>query len=147
MHEHEFQGQKLVHDHAGGDQQHGYFEHPEDVWKPGRSAARRQVRAHSSDDMNGVGELNGVMAPVAVVLRSDGSVDAYGDLAVIDQRKDEETDESLTLRLNTTLVSDQDVIAALLHFAADQVRSGNTDAKLYDAAGNEVGWFSIGPNS
>jgi hypothetical protein len=30
MHEHEFQGQKLRHDHEGGDAPHGYFEHPED---------------------------------------------------------------------------------------------------------------------
>jgi len=29
-HEHVFQGQKLVHDHQGGEQPHGYFEHPED---------------------------------------------------------------------------------------------------------------------
>jgi hypothetical protein len=30
MHTHEFQGQKLVHSHPGEDQEHGYFEHPED---------------------------------------------------------------------------------------------------------------------
>jgi hypothetical protein len=30
MHEHEFSGQKLRHDHPGGDRPHGYFEHPED---------------------------------------------------------------------------------------------------------------------
>lgn len=30
MHEHEFQGQKLVHTHPGEDRAHGYFEHPED---------------------------------------------------------------------------------------------------------------------
>jgi hypothetical protein len=29
-HTHEFQGQKLVHDHQGGEQPHGYFDHPED---------------------------------------------------------------------------------------------------------------------
>jgi hypothetical protein len=30
MHEHEFQGQKLVHTHPGEGRAHGYFEHPED---------------------------------------------------------------------------------------------------------------------
>ena len=30
MHTHKFQGQKLVHSHPGEDQEHGYFEHPED---------------------------------------------------------------------------------------------------------------------
>ena len=30
LHEHEFQRQKLRHGHPGGDQPHGYFEHPED---------------------------------------------------------------------------------------------------------------------
>jgi len=30
QHEHEFQGQKLRHDHPGGQYGHGYFEHPED---------------------------------------------------------------------------------------------------------------------
>lgn len=29
-HTHEFQGQKLVHDHPGGNVHHGYYEHPED---------------------------------------------------------------------------------------------------------------------
>ena len=44
------------------------------------------VRYHSSDDMHGVGELAGITEPVAVVIRPDGSVDAYGYVAVIDQR-------------------------------------------------------------
>lgn len=45
----------------------------------------RHIRYHSSDDMTGVGEFRDVMEPVAVVLRSDGSVDVYGQVAVIDQ--------------------------------------------------------------
>jgi hypothetical protein len=88
MHTHESQGQKLTHDHQDGWMPHGYYEHPQDIWEPGRSAARRQVRAHSSDDMAGVGELRDVIDPVAVVLRPDGSVDVYGQVAVIDQRKE-----------------------------------------------------------
>jgi hypothetical protein len=31
MHEHEFQGQKLRHDHPGDELPHGYFGHPEDI--------------------------------------------------------------------------------------------------------------------
>lgn len=30
MHEHKHEGQTLRHDHPGGEQPHGYFEHPED---------------------------------------------------------------------------------------------------------------------
>lgn len=44
------------------------------------------IRYHSSDDMDGLGEFDGVTAPVAVVIRADGSIDAYGYLAVVDQR-------------------------------------------------------------
>lgn len=44
------------------------------------------VRYHSSDDMDGLGELAAVTDPVAVVLRNDGSVDVYGWVAVVDQR-------------------------------------------------------------
>jgi hypothetical protein len=46
----------------------------------------RTVRYHSSDDMDGLGELREVTEPVAVVLRKDGSADVYGYVAVIDQR-------------------------------------------------------------
>ncbi|SRR5579871_6770612 len=46
-----------------------------------------RVRYHSSDDMTGVGELATMTEPVAVVLRQDGSVDAYGSVGVIDQRR------------------------------------------------------------
>jgi len=45
------------------------------------------MRFHSSDDMSGLGELAAVTEPVAVVLRPDGSVDVYGHVAVIDQRR------------------------------------------------------------
>lgn len=44
------------------------------------------VRYHSSDDMDGLGELSDVTEPVAVVIRPGGSVDVYGCVAVIDQR-------------------------------------------------------------
>jgi hypothetical protein len=44
------------------------------------------IRVHSSDDMADVGELADVTDPVAVVLRADGSVDVYGQVAVVDQR-------------------------------------------------------------
>lgn len=45
-------------------------------------------RYHSSDDMDGLGELADVYAPVAVVVRPDGSLDVYGDIGIIDQRPD-----------------------------------------------------------
>jgi hypothetical protein len=45
-----------------------------------------RIRYHSSDDMDGVGELPGVTEPVAVVIRPDGSLDVYGDVAIVDQR-------------------------------------------------------------
>ena len=45
----------------------------------------RDIRYHSSDDMTGLGELKSVMEPVAVVLRRDGSIDVYGQVAVVDQ--------------------------------------------------------------
>lgn len=45
----------------------------------------RDIRYHSGDDMSGLGEFENVMEPVAVVLRPDGSIDAYGYVAVIDQ--------------------------------------------------------------
>lgn len=45
------------------------------------------IRYHSSDDMSGLGELSEVMEPVAVVLRPDGSVDAYGFIGIVDQRQ------------------------------------------------------------
>lgn len=44
------------------------------------------IRYHSSDDMDGLGEFDGVAEPVAAVIRADGSIDAYGYLAVVDQR-------------------------------------------------------------
>jgi hypothetical protein len=93
MHEHRLQGQTLRHEHAGGTQEHGYYEHPQDGWKPGRAAVRRQVRAHTSDHMTGLGEFRGVTEQAAVVIREDGSVDAYGQVAVVDQRHAPETAE------------------------------------------------------
>lgn len=45
----------------------------------------RHVRYHSSDDMDGLGEFADTVEPVAVVLRPDGSLDVYGQVAVIDQ--------------------------------------------------------------
>jgi hypothetical protein len=33
-HEHRYAGQTLRHTHAGGDQHHGYYEHPEDGGQP-----------------------------------------------------------------------------------------------------------------
>lgn len=50
------------------------------------SMNREYIRFHSSDDMDGLGELADVYEPVAVVLRYDGSVDVYGQVAVVDQR-------------------------------------------------------------
>lgn len=44
------------------------------------------TRFHSSGDMAGLAELADATDPVAVVLRNDGSVDVYGQVAVIDQR-------------------------------------------------------------
>lgn len=60
-----------------------------------------------------------------------------------------ETDEYLTLRINTTLVSSLDAIAAILHDAAEKVAAGITDdaGPLCDSAGNEVGSYRIGPAS
>jgi hypothetical protein len=46
------------------------------------------VRYHSADDMMGVGEFENTMEPVAVVIRPDGSADAYGYVAVMDQRSE-----------------------------------------------------------
>jgi hypothetical protein len=51
-------------------------------------AARKNtlhVRYHLSIDMRGLGEMREVTAPAAVVLRKDGSVDVYGNVAVVDQ--------------------------------------------------------------
>jgi len=56
----------------------------------------------------------------------------------------DEADEFLTVRVNSTLVSDLDVLSALLTFAADKVKAGQLDGTLHDAQGNEVGWFGIG---
>jgi hypothetical protein len=45
MHTHEYQGQKLVHDHPDGDLPHGYFEHPEDgVTSPALRAREKATR-------------------------------------------------------------------------------------------------------
>jgi hypothetical protein len=54
-----------------------------------------------------------------------------------------ETDEFLTVTINSTLVSDLDVLSVLLIFAADKVKAGQLDGTLHDAQGNEVGWFGI----
>jgi hypothetical protein len=45
------------------------------------------IRRHSSDDMDRDAELAEVIDPVAVVLRADGSVDTYGLVTVVDQRR------------------------------------------------------------
>lgn len=44
------------------------------------------VRYHSADDMDGLAELGAIAEPVAVVIRPDDTVDAYGYVAVVDQR-------------------------------------------------------------
>jgi hypothetical protein len=46
LHEHEFQGQRLRHDHEGGNLPHGYFEHPED----GKAAIPALKYSGTSDD-------------------------------------------------------------------------------------------------
>jgi hypothetical protein len=46
----------------------------------------RDVRYHSSDEMDGLSELRDLMAPVTVILRPDGSVDVYGHVGIVDQR-------------------------------------------------------------
>lgn len=53
--------------------------------------ATRAVRHHSSDDMDGLRELAGISAPVAVVIRPDGSADVYGDVGVVDRRPSAES--------------------------------------------------------
>lgn len=45
---------------------------------------QRTIRKHPASHMTGVGELKGITEP-AVVLRPDGSIDTYGDVAVVDQ--------------------------------------------------------------
>lgn len=55
----------------------------------------KDIRYHSSDEMNGEGEWEGITEPVAVVIRADGSVDAYGYLAVIDQRPEIRAEQAL----------------------------------------------------
>jgi hypothetical protein len=45
----------------------------------------RYIRWHSTDYMHRLGELRHITEPVAVVIRPDGSIDVYGDVAVIDQ--------------------------------------------------------------
>lgn len=58
-------------------------------WVPtdGLKSRKYDVRVHSSDDMCGLPELDEFISePVAVVIRPDGSVDAYGYIAVVDQR-------------------------------------------------------------
>lgn len=52
-----------------------------------RQRVAGDIRYHSSDDMDGLGEFRDVSEPVAVVLRRDGSVDVYGLIAVVDQRQ------------------------------------------------------------
>ena len=47
--------------------------------------SERNIRYHSSDDMEGLGEFAGMIAPVGVVLRADDSIDVYGLVAVVDQ--------------------------------------------------------------
>lgn len=47
----------------------------------------RYVRYHSADDGMRLHELREVIEPVAVVLRKDGSVDVYGQVGVVDQRR------------------------------------------------------------
>ncbi len=65
---------------------------PPEAWNSDPAAVRpyvraqRPVRTHSSDDMDGLGEFATTTEPVAVVIRPDGSVDAYGLIAVVDQR-------------------------------------------------------------
>jgi hypothetical protein len=55
MHAHEFQGQKLVHDHQGGEQPHGYFEHPED----GSRATETRSTTPMADALAGVDKAQG----------------------------------------------------------------------------------------
>jgi hypothetical protein len=45
------------------------------------------VRYHSTDDMDGLGELKEISQPVAVVIRKDGSLDVYGYVGIVDQRR------------------------------------------------------------
>jgi hypothetical protein len=71
-HTHEFQGQKLVHSHPGEDQEHGYFEHPEDGFpltagytprKGDRVRVTRYIRTTDgvrSDETVQVGEISNV---------------------------------------------------------------------------------------
>ena len=47
--------------------------------------SERYIRKHPSRHMTGLGELKGVRECAAVVLRQDGSIDVYGDIAVVDQ--------------------------------------------------------------
>lgn len=46
----------------------------------------QEIRYHSSEAMSDTREFDGVYEPVAVVIRADGSIDAYGYVAVIDER-------------------------------------------------------------
>ncbi len=58
-----------------------------ETWCDGKPEPK-QIRYHSSDDMTGLGEFDGIAEPVAVVIRPDGSIDAYGYIAVVDQRSE-----------------------------------------------------------
>ena len=49
---------------------------------PGRTHNRHHPREH----MRALGELAGVTEPAAVVVRQDGSLDAYGPVGIVDQR-------------------------------------------------------------
>jgi hypothetical protein len=53
--------------------------------------ARTYNRNHPAEDVRRLHELAGVTAP-AVVVRPDGSLDIYGDVAVIDQRPEPDLD-------------------------------------------------------
>lgn len=60
---------------------------------------KRYTRYHPAGHMTGLGELRGVTKAAAVVVRFDGSVDAYGDVAVIDQAAERQDEQAKILLL------------------------------------------------
>jgi hypothetical protein len=60
------------------------------------------IHKHSGDDMDDSTEFDDVTEPVAVVIRPDGSIDAYGYVAVIDQRPAGGIPPSLHVRVMTS---------------------------------------------
>ena len=100
------------------------------------------IRYHASHDMVGLGEFESVATPAAAVIRPDGSIDVYGNMAVIDQRATVGEGFAVTIALGGGIIGTMRVDIGM-----DQAESiadamaGDDDSTLRAGA---VAWNTIG---